>query len=539
MTPVVRAGLVSLGVNIILIGIKSAAAWLSGSISVASDAVHSASDAVVSVLVILNCAWSEKHRGRGAAYINASFVIFVAMAIIAAGVEIFYKALTIPTNVTHVPTVLIAVLITIIGAELLARYKIRVGNQYNAPSLTADGYHSRADSWSSVGVFIAVSGQAVGIPLDRPVGVIIALLLFGIAIELIASAIIGIKQQKIPDPKAVDDYVRHKISIIINWLWAPINRYKKWIMIVGALVGMGLWIGLSSRIVRPGQAGFRLVMGRPVVNNHGPGMMLGLEPLIRVRVVDSARVRRVEVGYRTFKPLISNSGPRLWGSKHHVPGYQRTPLESLNLSGDGNIVDYAMVIHYTVRDPVLFISSISDPDTMVRSAVRALSAKLTASLDINSNLVADRAKNTIILRKRLQALLDQWKPVFHIQSVYIHDLHPPVAVVASFRDVFSAQEDVAVSINQAQAYSNDAGPKAVGRSYAAVVHAKAKAMERLESTQGRTSAFMRQALIFMQNRTAVTFSRYMDSLPTALTGGKFIVSGKGVPPIRYMDRGKR
>lgn len=539
MIPVVKAGLLSLVVNILLTGIKAAAAWLSGSISVASDAIHSASDAVVSILVLANCVWSEKHKGKGTIYVNFAIVLLVAVAIIGAGLEILYKAITTATHVTNAPIVLVIVLVTIIGAEVLARYKIRIGNQYDAPSLTADGYHSKTDAWSSIGVFIAIAGQAIGIPLDRPVGVLIALLMFAISGELVASAIIGIKRHELPDPKFVDEYVENKIRKLITGFSKLINQNRKKILVLVVLIGLGIWVGLSSKIIRPGQSGFRLVLGRPIIKNHGPGLMLGLEPMIQVRAVNSSTVRRVEIGFRTLLPMVSNSAPRLWGSKHRVHGYQRKPDESLNLSGEGNIVDCALVIHYTVLAPGMFMTSIKDPDTMVRSAVRALSAKLIASQDINSNLVKNREKNILLLAARLQKLLDTWVPVFHIESVYIHDLHPPVATVASFRDVFSAQEDVEVDINQAQAYSNNAGPMAIGRSYGIVIHSKAKAVEKLESTKGTTSAFISQAKVFMHNKYAVTFSRYIETLSNALKGGKFIVSGQGVPLIRYMDRGKR
>ncbi len=539
MTPVVKAGIWSLVVNLVLVGIKSVAAWLSGSISVASDALHSASDAVVSVLVIINCAWSEGRKGRTAIYVNDGLVVLVALAIGFAGVEILYRAFTATVHITHAPTVLAAVLVTIIGAELLARYKIKVGRQYNASALTADGYHSRADAWSSIGVFIAVAGQAVGIPLDRPVGILIALLLFVITAELIASVVVSLKRHAMPDPEAVDKYVADKTGKSVRFLRDFLVRNRKKAIGVTLLAAAGLWVGLSSRVVRPGQSGFCLVFGRPVERDHGPGLMVGLEPFVKVHVVDKTLVRRVEIGFRTMLPLVSNSAPRLWGSKHHVPGYRRIPRESMNLAGDGNIVDYALVVHYTVKAPDLFMSGISAPDTMVREATRALLARMLGSQDIGSGLVAKRAVDVAAVTRELQALLDQWMPVFHVQAVYIHDLHPPVNVVPSFRDVFSAQEDVQVDINQAKAYQNDAMPKARGRAYAMVVHAQAKAVEKLASTRGRAEAFMAQASEFMHNNIAVRFNRYMDVLAKALQGGHFVVAGRGVPRIRYMDRGRR
>jgi regulator of protease activity HflC (stomatin/prohibitin superfamily) len=114
-----------------------------------------------------------------------------------------------------------------------------------------------------------------------------------------------------------------------------------------------------------------------------------------------------------------------------------------------------------------------------------------------------------------------------------------VAVVASFRDVFSAQEDMAVDMNQAQAYANDQGPKARGRAYAAKERAKAVATERLAKTRGQTRAFLARLGVFAKARDAVGFIGYVDAVVEALRGQRLFLVGRDVPRVRYIQRDAR
>ena len=132
--------------------------------------------------------------------------------------------------------------------------------------------------------------------------------------------------------------------------------------------------------------------------------------------------------------------------------------------------------------------------------------------------------------------MERWSSVFSITDVYVHDLHPPVAVVSSFRDVFSAQEDMAVDINQAQAYMNDQGPRAKGRAYAIRIKSQASAIEHIYETQGKTMSMIMQSKAYLQNPEAIKFIRYMKELSEILLGKKLIVVGQGIPKLRYLQR---
>src|SRR5258708_20743563 len=60
------------------------------------------------------------------------------------------------------------------GNELVAQYRIRIGQRIGSAALIADGYHARTDGLTSLAVVIGAIGVWLGFPLADPlVGLLI------------------------------------------------------------------------------------------------------------------------------------------------------------------------------------------------------------------------------------------------------------------------------------------------------------------------------------------------------------------------------
>ena len=77
---------------------------------------------------------------------------------------------------THLNWVIAASIIGFLGNEWVARYRINVGKEINSAALVADGYHARADGYTSLGVLLGAVGVYLGYPLADPlVGFLISI----------------------------------------------------------------------------------------------------------------------------------------------------------------------------------------------------------------------------------------------------------------------------------------------------------------------------------------------------------------------------
>src|SRR3982074_3438436 len=79
-----------------------------------------------------------------------------------------------PTPIQYLGWVAGAGLAGFVGNELVAQYRIRVGQRIGSAALVADGYHARTDGLTSLAVVIGAIGVWLGFPLADPlVGLLI------------------------------------------------------------------------------------------------------------------------------------------------------------------------------------------------------------------------------------------------------------------------------------------------------------------------------------------------------------------------------
>ena len=95
-------------------------------------------------------------------------VLTILFSAIVAGYESINRLLH-PQSVEHLWAVAVASIIGFAGNELVAIFRIRVGKQINSAALVADGYHSRVDGLTSLGVLFSAVGVWLGYPLTDPI----------------------------------------------------------------------------------------------------------------------------------------------------------------------------------------------------------------------------------------------------------------------------------------------------------------------------------------------------------------------------------
>ncbi|WP_179295536.1 cation diffusion facilitator family transporter [Bacillus sp. FJAT-45350] len=184
--------------NIILAIIKGVIGFMSNSRALIADAVHSASDVVGSVAVLIGVRAAkmppdEDHPyGHGKAE-NVTAII-VAVILFVVGFEIALNAFKSFFEPILVPKVIAiyAVIFSMIVKELMFRYKYNLGKRYKSDALMTDAWHHRSDVFSSfaalLGIGGAVIGGSIGIPwlvyADPVAGLFVAVLIMKMAYKL-------------------------------------------------------------------------------------------------------------------------------------------------------------------------------------------------------------------------------------------------------------------------------------------------------------------------------------------------------------------
>ena len=174
--------------NAAIIILKFIAGIISGSISIISEAIHSLSDFLASVLTFFAVmkssepADSQHQFGHGryedmSGFIEGGLIIFASFYILFEAVK---KILAGSSMQTETSFGIIVMAIAVIANFFVSSYLFYVGKKTNSVSLLADGEHLRTDIWSSLGVLIGlVLIKLTGLEiLDSLIAIFVALFIF-------------------------------------------------------------------------------------------------------------------------------------------------------------------------------------------------------------------------------------------------------------------------------------------------------------------------------------------------------------------------
>lgn len=195
-----KLSLVSIFGNTILSGFKMIAGIFGHSGAMISDAIHSFSDVLTTVIAYFGVKFSKKEADKAHPYGHerfecvASLILGLMLLLTGVGVGIagmknilqgHYETLAIPGAIA-----LIAAVISIFGKEGMYWYTRYYAKKINSTAFMADAWHHRSDAFSSVGSLIGIGGGMLGFPvLDSMASVVICLFILKVSYDILKDAI--------------------------------------------------------------------------------------------------------------------------------------------------------------------------------------------------------------------------------------------------------------------------------------------------------------------------------------------------------------
>lgn len=158
-----RVTFVGLGLNLVLSAVKGSAGVLASSQAMVADAVHSLSDCVTDIAVIVGANyWSapaDEQHPYGHARIQTLISFFIGLALAGVAVGIGWHAVSSMEGATaRLPgwVAFWAAILSVVVKEGLYRATARVAKNVRSSALMANAWHHRSDALSSIPVAIAV-----------------------------------------------------------------------------------------------------------------------------------------------------------------------------------------------------------------------------------------------------------------------------------------------------------------------------------------------------------------------------------------------
>ena len=155
-------------INVLLSAVKVSAGYFGHSRAMIADGIHSLSDCVTDIAVIIGSRYwfkppdQEHHYGHRR--VETFVTIFISVVLAGAAIGICFDAFEHLLNGrASRPAVinLAAALLSIITKEWLFRYTRNAGNAIKSEALKANAWHHRLDAFSSIPAFIAIGGAVL------------------------------------------------------------------------------------------------------------------------------------------------------------------------------------------------------------------------------------------------------------------------------------------------------------------------------------------------------------------------------------------
>ena len=195
-----RVSTVSIIINIFLATFKFIAGAIGRSGAMISDAVHSSSDVLGSLIVIVGVKMSGKKSDKDHPYgherMESVASLILAGILAAAGISIGREALASVISGEYLTAsapgalALAAAAVSIVVKEAMFWYTWINAKRIRSGALKAEAWHHRSDALSSVGALIGIGGALLGVRVMEPVAsVVICLFILKVALDIFREAV--------------------------------------------------------------------------------------------------------------------------------------------------------------------------------------------------------------------------------------------------------------------------------------------------------------------------------------------------------------
>ena len=209
-----KVTLVGGAVNVVLLLFKFVAGIVGHSAAMMADAIHSLSDFVTDIIVLLFVHISVKPQDKSHDYGHGKYetlaMTLIGIALLAVAIGILYSGVMKITAWMHgepleAPGLLAlwAALASIILKEAVYQYSMMKARQLQSQAVEANAWHHRSDALSSIGTAVGIGGAIFlgqrWTVLDPLASVVVGAFILKMSVSLLRDGIGDLMEQSLPD----------------------------------------------------------------------------------------------------------------------------------------------------------------------------------------------------------------------------------------------------------------------------------------------------------------------------------------------------
>ena len=229
----------------------------------------------------------------------------------------------------------------------------------------------------------------------------------------------------------------------------------------------------------------------------------------QVHKVDVNVYQRIELGYSS-----DNKG-----------GYNIKNDESTMITGDYNIVNVDFFVEYKISDPVQFLFSSNDPESILRNLIQSQVRNVVGSAAVDSVLTDGKENIQMQVKELVIQILAEYDIGLSLVDVRIQDAEPPTAaVVEAFKAVETAKQTAEAVVNEAKAYQNAQLPNAEAQANKLLQHAQYLKQKRINEATEAVAMFEAMYAEYVRDPEITRSRMYYEAISQILPGVKVYIN---------------
>ena len=348
--------------------------------------------------------------------------------------------------------------------------------------------HSKMDMYCSIAVLIGITGSLFGMKsLDKVAAIVAMVLLLSAGYEIFSSNLHALLH---PDEKGFEHAHSH--------VHFSFKQNKKLIVTFGGII-VAAYALSGVYIVGVNQTGVVKRFGKIVDEEVEPGIHYSLPaPIDEVVLVNSEDIQKIDTGVQEL------------------------------LTGDTNLINVDMTVHYKVKNAEEFILNVENTDMLLASSTLSSIREIVGRNKIDYLLTKGKADVEKLALSKIQEDMNQNKVGIEIVSVQMVEVAPPDAVKDSYEDLASARQDRAIYISEAYAYQNQLIPEARAEAYKEIAEAEEYKTDKISTATGDAAYFALRQSAYEKTKGVTEFRLYMEAMDEILPNVQKILLGSDV-----------
>ena len=201
-------------INIVLTVGKIIAGIFGRSAAMIADGIHSLSDLLSDIVVLVFTHVSSKGNDRDHSFGHGKFetlaTLIVSVILVAVGANLMSGGIKSIIGVINGETIpkpgyiaLIAAVVSIISKEILYHATVKVGRETDSPVVIANAWHHRSDAFSSIGSLVGIGGAILlgdrWTVLDPLASCIISIAIIVVAVKMALPSLAELLETSLPE----------------------------------------------------------------------------------------------------------------------------------------------------------------------------------------------------------------------------------------------------------------------------------------------------------------------------------------------------